>query len=74
MTSFKILKEIVFVAFPATVGSVLQFIQETINLIFIGHLNDPVKVAAVGMGNIIVNMFAIGPISGLNSSVETLVS
>ena len=47
---------------------------ETINLIFIGHLNDPVKVAAVGMGNIIINLVAVGPFTGLNSSLETLVS
>ena len=47
---------------------------ETINLIFIGHLNDPVKVAAVGMGNIIINLIAVGPFTGLNGSLETLVS
>jgi MATE family multidrug resistance protein len=49
-------------------------LQETINLIFIGQMNDPVKLAAVGMGNMIVNMFGVGTYFGLNSALETLVS
>ena len=65
---------IIKTAIPASIGAILQWIQETINLVFIGHLNDPTKLAAVGMGNTIINMFAIGPISGLNCAVETLVS
>jgi Na+-driven multidrug efflux pump len=42
-------------------------------MIMIGHLNDPYKLAGVGLGNIIVNMFGIGPYFGLNSALETLV-
>jgi hypothetical protein len=37
-------------------------------------MNDPVKLAAVGMGNMIVNMFGVGTYFGLNSALETLVS
>ena len=70
----KILIEIVSVIFPATLATILQFIQETVNLIFIGNLNDPAKLAAVGMGNIFLNMFAVGQYTGLNSSLEVLVS
>ena len=74
MNSKKDLLEIGSVVFPATLATVLMFIQETINLIFIGNLNEPSKLAAVGMGNIILNMFAIGEYGGLNSSLEVLVS
>ena len=69
-----ILKDIIKSAVPASVGSVFFLLLETINLVFIGHLNDPVKLAAVGMGNIIINMCAVGPYVGINSSLETLVS
>ena len=72
--SFLILKEIISQCIPAAIGSTLSMLQETINLIFIGHLDDPVKLAAVGMGNMIINMFGIGIYFGLNSGVETLVS
>ena len=70
----KIVKDIAYSAVPASVGSVFCWLLETINLMFIGHLNDPVKLAAVGMGNIIINMCAVGPFQGINSSLETLVS
>lgn len=59
---------------PASIGSFLNLSQMTINLIFIGHLNDPVKLAAVGIGNMIINMVGVAPQLGLNSGLETLVS
>jgi MATE family multidrug resistance protein len=47
---------------------------ETINMIMIGQLNDPIKLAGVGMGNMFINMCGVGPYYGLNSALETLVS
>jgi Na+-driven multidrug efflux pump len=73
-SGWSILKDIISQSIPASVGSVFFMLLETINIIFIGHLNDPVKVAGVGMGNIIINLFAVGIFTGLNSSLETLVS
>jgi Na+-driven multidrug efflux pump len=35
-------------------------------------LDDPIKLSAVGMGNIIIFMFAMGPILGLNCALEKL--
>ena len=74
METRQILKEIISQSIPAFAGSLLGFLQETINLIFIGHLNDPAKIAAVGMGNMIINLCAIGVFLGLNSGLDTLVS
>ncbi len=59
---------------PASIGSFLNLGQMTMNLIFIGHLNDPVKLAAVGVGTMIINMAGVAPQLGLNSGLETLVS
>ena len=45
-----------------------------INLIFVGHLNEPAMIAGVGMGNMIQNMIGMSMFVGLNSALETLVS
>jgi Na+-driven multidrug efflux pump len=42
--------------------------------VFVGHLNDPAKLAGVGLGNITINMFGMSIIIGMNSAVETFVS
>ena len=48
--------------------------QENINLIFIGQLNNPAMMAGVGMGNMLINMIGLTPAWGLHSALETLVS
>jgi MATE family multidrug resistance protein len=52
---------------------VLQ-LQQIINLIFVGHMNDAKLLAGVGMGNLIVSVFGISLFIGLNGALETLVS
>jgi multidrug resistance protein, MATE family len=52
---------------------VLQ-LQQIINLIFVGHMNDATLLAGVGMGNLIVSVFGISLFIGLNGALETLVS
>ena len=52
----------------------LSIMQQTINLAFIGSLNDPKLLAAVGMGNMLFNLLAICPMLGMNSGLETLVA
>jgi MATE family multidrug resistance protein len=47
---------------------------ESINTMFVGHLNDPAKLAGVGLGNLIINMFGVAIIVGMNGALETLVS
>ena len=59
-------------AVPASVANFLTTGLESINLIFIGHLGDPVKIAAVGMGNVVINI-SFGLMTGLNSALEPLV-
>ena len=39
---------------------------------FIGQLNEPILLAAVGMGTMVLNMCGFGPYMGLNSGLETL--
>ena len=39
-----------------------------------GHTGDPVLIAGVGMGNMIINILAFAIIFGLNGALETLIS
>jgi multidrug resistance protein, MATE family len=61
-------------AIPSIFSAILSFLIEMINLIFVGHLNDPAKIAGVGMGNMTVNLLAMSIIYGMNSSLDTLIS
>ena len=49
-------------------------LQEIINLIFVGHLNNAEMMAGVGMGNMIQNMLGLSFFIGLNGALETLCS
>ena len=53
---------------------IVLYLQEIINLIFIGHVGDSHLLAGVGMGNTILNVFGISLFLGLNGALETLVS
>ena len=61
-------------AIPSMLSSVLSMLIEIINLIFVGHLNDPAMLAGVGMGNMTCNLCALSIVFGFNSSLDTLVS
>lgn len=70
----KVASRFICMVIPAALGLLVGQLINTSNLIFIGHLNDPTKIAAVGMGNMIINMCGNGPFYGLNSGMETLLS
>lgn len=57
----QVILEILAFSVPASIGSFLNLGQMCINLIFIGHLNDPVQLAAVGIGSMIINMAGVAP-------------
>jgi Na+-driven multidrug efflux pump len=43
--------KLIIYSFPSIIGSVFEMFVEVINLIFVGHLNDPAALAGVGLGN-----------------------
>lgn len=59
---------------PSILGLVFQMLVEIVNLIFIGNLNDPVALAGVGLGNMLINMICYSIGMGLNGAIDTLVS
>ena len=64
-------KEVLINAIPATMGLLFIFIAETINIIFIGKLNDPSMISAIGIGTLYVNatgyVIGLGLIGGIDT-------
>ena len=62
------------VAVPIILGQVFSLFVEMLNLVFAGHLGDPIYVAAAGLGNMYANVTCLLIIYGLNSAIATLCS
>jgi MATE family multidrug resistance protein len=62
------------VAVPIIIGQVFSLFVEMLNLVFAGHLGDPIYVAAAGLGNMYANVTCLLIIYGLNSAIATLCS
>ena len=59
---------------PAIVCTLIFYLQEIINLVFAGHMDNKVMLASIGLGNMINNCVVLSTIVSLNSAVETLVT
>jgi len=60
---------------PCILINVFRRLQNTISLLFIGHLTlDPVLMAGFGVGNLTRRIFGTGIIYGVNNTFETYVS
>ena len=53
---FKIIYNLAKVSIPAMITQAFAFFMEIVNMYFVGHLNEPEKVAGVGLGNMYVNI------------------
>ena len=58
-------------AIPAIISCWVILLQETTNMIFVARLGDPKNSAAIGIGNAIINMFALSLIVGMNSVLNS---
>ena len=47
---------------------------QLLNTYFVGHTNDAVLIAGIGMGNMLINVLAFAIMQGLNGALETLIS
>ena len=66
--------EVVFQTLSSMLGLVIGFAQITINLIFIGMLNNEIYQDAIGLGNIFINFIGVGIFFGINGGFDTLAS
>ena len=51
------IRTILQIAIPTMVSTIFSKLTEIINLIYAGHLNDPAKLAGVGLANMTLNVF-----------------
>lgn len=68
---FKIIAKL---ALPAVLGQWVMICQEILNMVFVGHLKDATKIAAVGIGNASINIFGLAVIMGMNAALNTFVA
>ena len=62
------IKKILKIALPAMMTNVMVFATFLINNLFAGRLNDPVKLAAVGLSNACCNVMVFVLMLGLNAA------
>ena len=56
------------------ISMIFYMIVQLINTYYIGHTNEPVLIAGVGMGNMLINVLAFATMQGMNGALETLIS
>lgn len=56
------------------VSMMFYMIVQLINTYYIGHTNEPVLIAGVGMGNMLINVLAFATMQGMNGALETLIA
>jgi len=67
---FKILHQ----AVPCSLCAIIMMAQGMINTAFVGHLNNPMLLAGLGMGHSIQNIFGTSVLMGLNYAFEIISS
>ena len=60
--------------FPNIIICIVIRLQETVNIIFLGRLNDPHLLQGIGIGLTMINLMGMSIIKGINMALETLVS
>ena len=61
-------------AVPAICTNLLGYVTVVANTIFAAKMNDPVKLAVIGLSNVYHNIMILSLLIGLNSAQETLTS
>ena len=67
-------KKYVKLGIPSILCFLMMTIQEQINVVFIGSLSDPAKLAGIGLGNMVLNLMPYAILLGVNTALETFVS
>ena len=67
-------KKYVNLGIPSILCFLMMTVQEQINVVFIGSLSDPAKLAGIGLGNMVLNLMPYAILLGVNTALETFVS
>ena len=66
-------KNVLQISIPTVLAMFSAFMIEVINVAFVGHLGDSSVVAAVGLGNMFLNVVCLSVVFGLNATMQTLI-
>ena len=61
-------------ALPNIIIAIVIRLQETVNIIFLGKLEDSDLLAGMGIGLTMINLMGMSLVKGINMALETLVS
>ena len=70
----KLLTLFLRLAVPAILTNVMGYGTIVINGVFAGRMNDPEKLAVIGLTSVFCNVLGIALVTGINSAQETLTS
>lgn len=62
------------IALPPVLGNLIQYLVMMITIFFVGRKGDTNVLAAVGLGNMMINVLAFAIMQGLNGALEHYVS
>ena len=74
MSTLEIFWEITKIAVPLIFAMLVFLLVQLVNTYFVGHCNDAILLAGVGMGNMLINVLCFAVVQGLNGALETFVS
>lgn len=74
MTYWESCKVVMKLAIPPIISSFFYMFVQLVNTYFIGHLDDAVLIAGVGMGNMLINVLCFAIAQGMNGALETYCS
>ena len=61
-------------SFPTIISMIFFSLVNQINIIFVGRSPDPLLLAGVGLGGMLINVFCFATSQGLNGTIESFVS
>lgn len=73
-SSMTLIKDLLEVAIPFTITVATSVVIELINLHFLGKKGDAYIVAGIGLGTVYFNTLGLTVLTGMNSTVSTLVA
>ena len=62
------------IAIPNILTTLGGFLVAIVNIIFAGHMDDPAKLAAIGLAGLTCKIMVFSILLGVNSAQETLTS
>ena len=59
---------------PAIIGTTFSLIINIVNVTIVGHLGSSAQIAGYGLGNTVLNIFAMSIFFGMNGAISSMVS